>query len=665
MVPTKRGASVFKVQIFETEKELDLAKRLKGKRRILVWGEMGAGKSTLAYALSRCLDRSYGGCRILSLEPGTPLFGVPGAICLGRWKGERFAWGDCQALCTLDAVRFRLPLAMAACRLMAVAEQKGGDFPVLIDPPGVAKGAGGAELLGALAETLGVDAVLALHREAKTPPLSQVLSSLNAAVIRILSSPEARRPSESERLARRTNLWDRFLGDSVEETFLADQMRLLGTPPPMDRPDAWAGRQAALLTAGGDTAGMGEVIELDAGKLKMRLSPGWAKGPPACLLIRDAERNAKGKLSTVPRAVGPDRRRMPDVMRPHALAPKAGEAPVACQVGPAWAVLAGGVLGDPLLHVRIRNLKQSFLFDLGDPARLHAKVAHQVRAVFLSHAHVDHIGGFLWLLRSRIGHSAPCQIFGPADTIDRIENFLGAVTWDRIGDDGPVFEVCEIGDGDLRRARLQPGKKRTALPCRTIGDGTILADEKYRVKAAVCDHGIPSVAYALVFAKQVAVIKEKLEATGWRPGPWLGHLKKAVASGKLETEILLPDGTNQTVEKLAERLVEVHQGKKLVYAADMADTPENREKMIALARCAHTLFCETAFSTADKERAEATQHLTARAAVEIARAARVERLVPFHFSKRYEKDPGRIYEEIRKEAGPVETLGEFSPYFSP
>ena len=285
--------------------------------------------------------------------------------------------------------------------------------------------------------------------------------------------------------------------------------------------------------------------------------------------------------------------------------------------------------------------------------------------MFLSHAHVDHIGGFLWLLRSRIGHSAPCQIFGPADTIDRIENFLGAVTWDRIGDDGPVFEVCEIGDGDLRRARLQPGKKRTALPCRTIGDGTILADEKYRVKAAVCDHGIPSVAYALVFAKQVAVIKEKLEATGWRPGPWLGHLKKAVASGKLETEILLPDGTNQTVEKLAERLVEVHQGKKLVYAADMADTPENREKMIALARCAHTLFCETAFSTADKERAYATQHLTARAAAEIARAAKVERLVPFHFSKRYENDPGSIYEEIRKEAGPVETLCEFSPYFSP
>jgi ribonuclease BN (tRNA processing enzyme) len=327
-------------------------------------------------------------------------------------------------------------------------------------------------------------------------------------------------------------------------------------------------------------------------------------------------------------------------------------------VGPAWAVLVGGVFGDPLLHVRIRNLKQSFLFDLGDPARLHAKVAHQVRTVFLSHAHVDHIGGFLWFLRSRIGHSVPCGIFGPADTISRIENFVDAVTWDRIGDDGPVFEVCEIGERALRRARLQPGKKRIDLPEQTVRDGTILSSENFHVKAAVCDHGIPSVAYALVFYDQAGVKKDELEATGLPPGPWLGRLKEAVVSDNTETEIQLPDGTKKTAKKLVKRLIEVHPGKKLVYAADMADTAENREKLTALARSAHTLFCETAFSSADKAKADATQHLTAGAAVEIARAALVERLVPFHFSKRYENEPWTIYEEIRKAAGPVEIVGE-------
>mgnify|MGYP000452874486 CR=1 FL=1 len=42
-----------------------------------------------------------------------------------------------------------------------------------------------------------------------------------------------------------------------------------------------------------------------------------------------------------------------------------------------------------------------------------ARVAHQISDVFVSHAHFDHIGGFLWLLRSRIGVSGVCRLYGP------------------------------------------------------------------------------------------------------------------------------------------------------------------------------------------------------------------------------------------------------------
>ena len=122
---------------------------------------------------------------------------------------------------------------------------------------------------------------------------------------------------------------------------------------------------------------------------------------------------------------------------------------------------------------------------------------------------------------------------------------------------------------------------------------------------------------------------------------------------------MLPDGARWRAGVLAEALTIVRPGKKLVYAADMADTPENRNKLIDLSRSAHTLFCETAFAGADKQRADATQHLTTLAAVAIARAAGVERLAPFHFSKRYEHDPGLIYDEILAAAGPVEILGHF------
>jgi ribonuclease BN (tRNA processing enzyme) len=78
-----------------------------------------------------------------------------------------------------------------------------------------------------------------------------------------------------------------------------------------------------------------------------------------------------------------------------------------------------------------------------------------------------------------------------------------------------------------------------------------------------------------------------------------------------------------------------------------------------LARSAHTLFCETTFTTADKDKAESTQHLTTLAAIRIARDAKVERLVPFHFSKRYERNPDVVYDELLDAAGPVRILGNF------
>jgi ribonuclease BN (tRNA processing enzyme) len=87
-------------------------------------------------------------------------------------------------------------------------------------------------------------------------------------------------------------------------------------------------------------------------------------------------------------------------------------------------------------------------------------------------------------------------------------------------------------------------------------------------------------------------------------------------------------------------------GKKLAYATDFADTPENRARVIELVRNSHTLFCESTFCEAESEQAKRTAHLTTRACAEIAEAAGVARLVPFHFSRRYEQNPAAVYAEI-------------------
>ncbi len=640
-----------------------LVSKFKGFQRILLWGEMGVGKSTLAIQLLKSLTFTDSNWQIIELDPGTPPFGIPGAICRGWWsEQEEVEWSDCQALCSLNASRFRLPLILAAQALITKISRVKPHIKVLIDPPGVVRGVGGAELLLALVESLDVDLVIVLCREKGLVPLYQELECLEAKKIYIAAAPEARRPGRIERFKSRTKLWDSFLENADQDKVQLDKLRLLGTPPPVGVFQAWQGRQVALLDGKGVTLGMGEVIQLQEGELTLQLVKVNNKEPKT-LLVRDAGRDAAGRFATIAplhRSGTPARRREPQEMTPPVYSPEAGFLPVSSHLGPAWATLVGGVFGDPLLHVRLRELKKSYLFDLGDPARLSAKIAHQVEAVFLSHAHLDHIGGFIWFLRSRIGQFAPCRIFGPPGTITHIENLLGGINWDRIGDKGPIFQVGDIHGNTIRWARLQPGKLRDELPLQIAENGVILSDEYLSIKAIICDHKTPSIAYSLVFSLDVKVRKDRLATLGLSPGPWLGQLKYYLGVGTPEVNIELPDGTNRTAGELADELVYIQPGKKLVYAADMADTSENRSKLVDLAKSAHTLFCETAFSIGDRDKAIANQHLTTMAAVEIARQAGVERLVPYHFSKRYQHTFPAIYEEILAAAGPVKIIGHFS-----
>jgi ribonuclease BN (tRNA processing enzyme) len=142
------------------------------------------------------------------------------------------------------------------------------------------------------------------------------------------------------------------------------------------------------------------------------------------------------------------------------------------------------------------------------------------------------------------------------------------------------------------------------------------------------------------------VRKDRLLARGLAPGPWLGELKRCLQAEAYDTPIALPDGRVETARALGAELVLTGPGKKLVYATDFSDTEDNRRRLVALAHGAHTLFCEATFLEEDAGQAARTAHLTTRACGEIAAQAQVARLVPFHFSRRYEDDPERIYEEI-------------------
>ena len=229
------------------------------------------------------------------------------------------------------------------------------------------------------------------------------------------------------------------------------------------------------------------------------------------------------------------------------------------RVGPALALLINGVFGDPLLHLRLRQERRSLLFDLGDPGRLSARVAHQVSDVFVSHTHADHIGGFLWFLRARIGNLPPCRFYGPPGLAAQIAGMVDGILWDRIEDRGPCFEIREWHGDHIRCFRVAAGEGAAQrLEDMPLDGGILWRDSdfvpqqqhvpvilfgiggEYSAQAVAADQ--PVLAYAWESAVTLKVRRERLEQMGLTHGRWLLVLKEARAGGRLDEIIITPDG---------------------------------------------------------------------------------------------------------------------------
>lgn len=332
-----------------------------------------------------------------------------------------------------------------------------------------------------------------------------------------------------------------------------------------------------------------------------------------------------------------------------ALTSVAKDPQVAVRVGPAVASLVNGVGGDPLMQLRLLHEAHSLLFDMGDSGRMALRSAHQVSDVFITHCHADHIGGFMWFLRSRIGHFPPCRLFGPPGLLGHIEGMVRGILWDRAEDRGPRFLVHEWHGDHLKRWRLNAGEgppvllEEVATP-----NGVIHREPEFQVRAALLDHGTPVMAYAWEPFGKLNVRKAGLAGLGVPAGPWLHELKMAVLRDRPDSLVSPGDGRSYRAGDLAARLLLQAPGEAVVYATDFADTPDNVRRMTDLAANAHTLFCEASFMLEDVDQARRTGHLTTEATARIANAARVQQLVAFHFSHRYARRRDQVYAELAR-----------------
>jgi ribonuclease Z len=315
--------------------------------------------------------------------------------------------------------------------------------------------------------------------------------------------------------------------------------------------------------------------------------------------------------------------------------------------------LVNDPFADPVLFVTFQFGRRALLFDLGELGALTSRELLRVSDVFVSHTHMDHFAGFDRLLRYLLHRPGSLHLVGPPGFADRVAAKLGAYTWNLLDDSSVDFAlVVDEFDGSLTgrwRFRARDAFRRDEEDAPSLPAGFVRDEADFCIEAAVLDHGMPCLAFALQERLRVNVWRDGLERRGLRVGPWLNAAKRAVRRGDPDDAVVTTDdGQTISIGELKRDSLHVAPGQRVAYVVDVAAHAENIARAARLARGADQLFIEAAFADEDAALAAARHHLTAGAAGEIARRAGVRHVIPFHFSPRYLDRPDLITEQVER-----------------
>jgi ribonuclease Z len=255
--------------------------------------------------------------------------------------------------------------------------------------------------------------------------------------------------------------------------------------------------------------------------------------------------------------------------------------------------------------VRLPQRADLWLFDCGEGTqhqflRSELRVS-QLRRIFVTHMHGDHVLGLPGLLAS-LGLAGSCRgldLYGPDPLRDFLEGVL-RTTSTRIG-------------YPLRTHRVREAAHSGAL---------LLDDGEISVRVAPLTHRVPAYAYRMERKPRPGHFDvARARELGIPPGPLYGELK----AGR---SVTLEDGRIIRGEALCGP---PRPGSSLVYCTDTVFS----EAAVELARGADLLIHESTFAHGEAAMAIARQHSTSTMAAQTALEAGVKRLVLTHLSPRY------------------------------
>jgi ribonuclease Z len=255
--------------------------------------------------------------------------------------------------------------------------------------------------------------------------------------------------------------------------------------------------------------------------------------------------------------------------------------------------------------LRLPQRSELWLFDCGEGTqhqflRSDLRVS-QLRRIFVTHMHGDHVFGLPGLLAS-LGLAGTCSgidLYGPDPLRDYLEGVLRTSST-RIG-------------YPLRSHRVKEAASSGSL---------LLDDGDISVRCTPLTHRVPAYAYRVDQKPRPGRFDvEKARALGIPPGPIYAELK----AGR---SVSLDDGR---IINGASLCGPERPGCSLVYCTDTVFS----EAAVELATGADLLIHESTFAHAEAEMAVARQHSTSTMAAQTALAAGVKQLMLTHLSPRY------------------------------
>ena len=250
---------------------------------------------------------------------------------------------------------------------------------------------------------------------------------------------------------------------------------------------------------------------------------------------------------------------------------------------------------------------EGILVDCGEGTQRQLRIAGirpgKITKLLITHWHGDHVLGIPGLIQNLAAHNytKTLEIYGPKGSKKYLKNMMSGIIL----------------------------KERTKYVVKEISRGIFYKDLEFTLEATPVEHGTPCLAYSFKEQDKRKINLSYLKKFKLKQHPLLGKLQKGKSITYQGKKISVKKATN------------LIPGKKITIVMDTAPT----KSALTLAKNSDLLITESTWGSEMEALAKKRKHLTSNLAAEMAKKAKVKKLILTHFSQRYKE-----LESLKKQA---------------